>query len=59
MAKSKQGFNASNSKDHTTVRSALTNVIGMTVLIGLATFAKLNTEYNFLDNMFSAQNNNN
>ena len=42
MAKAKAGFNASVSKESTTVKSTLVKVAGMTVLIALASFAKLN-----------------
>jgi hypothetical protein len=49
MAKAKAGFSASVSKDHLTVKSTLTKVVGMTVLIALASFAKLNAENHYIE----------
>lgn len=56
IAKAKAGFAASGVKDHTSVRSTLTSVIGMTILIGIASFAKLNAENNFIDNWVGNSN---
>lgn len=50
MAKVKSGFGAASSKDHETVKSVFTKVVGMTVLIGIATFAKLNSENHYVEN---------
>jgi hypothetical protein len=50
MAKVKSGFNAAASKDHETVKSVFTKIVGMTALIGIATFAKLNSENHYVEN---------
>ena len=50
MAKVRSGFNAASSKDHETVKSVFTKVVGMTALITIATIAKLNSENHFIEN---------
>lgn len=56
MAKVKSGFNAASTKDHSTVKSTLSSIAGMTVLICVASFAKLNAEYNYLDKFLGNTN---
>jgi hypothetical protein len=55
MAKVKSGFNAAASKDHETVKGVFTKIVGMTALIGIATFAKLNSENHYVENWANSQ----
>lgn len=48
MAKAKTGMNAASSKDKETVGSAVKKIAGLMGLIGVATLAKLNADYNYI-----------
>ena len=51
MAKAKAGFNAASSKDNETVKSSLVKIAGLTALIAVASFAKLNAQNHYLENL--------
>jgi hypothetical protein len=51
MAKAKAGFTASTSKDQSVVTSSYSKMVGLAVMIGVASLAKWNADSHFLDKM--------
>ena len=50
LAKARTGFSASNSKDASVVSGSMGKMIGMSVLILLASLAKLNADHHYVEN---------
>lgn len=51
MVKAKTGFTASGKQESAHVQSSFGKMIGLAVLIGVATVAKLNADHHFIENM--------
>ena len=56
MAKAKSGFSVAGSKDAATVKSTVGSIITMSVLIALASLAKLNADNHYIENFVGQVN---
>lgn len=53
MAKAKTGFSASQSKDKEVVGTSFKRLLSLVVLLGIATVAKLNADYQYVESWVS------